>query len=665
MLCVRKIARRGAAGLIASLAVGPTVALAAPPQAGGAAPPEVRTIGALQFDGVPTVPAELAERALQYGFTRPIRLSGWAPDGRGLLVLTRFGETAQLHRVATPMGARSQWTFGAEPIAFAAARPVGPGRGEPEVVVGIDRGGSEFYQLHLWRRATARFELVTDGKSRHERPLWSRDGASLAFAGTGRNGKDFDLYLWRPGDGPPRRVKEFEGNWYPLDWSADGKRILLQRFVSAEFAELFALDLASGTLAPIAVDPDRKPAAYNAARFDADGGVWLTTDAGSDVLRLWHLPRIGPPTVAPLSPRWPVEAIEVAPNGVRVAAVVNEDGWSRIHTLGADGKAALVAGAPHGVVTQLAWSPDSTALAFSLTSAQTPGDVWVASWPAGKPKVERWTETEAGGLPVATFADARLVHYPTFDADEGRRRQIPAFVYKPAGKGPFPFVIHIHGGPEGQARPWFDPAIQFWVRELGLAVIAPNVRGSDGYGKAFLALDNGRKRADSVRDIGALLDWAGSQPDLDPKRAAVYGGSYGGFMVLASLVQYGDRLKAGVDIVGISNFVTFLENTLAYRRDARRAEYGDERDPAMREFLYGVSPLTHANRIRSRLFVVQGANDPRVPRSEAEQIVRAVRAAGQAVWYLLAHDEGHGFQRKSNRDALLQSVALFWQSHLL
>jgi dipeptidyl aminopeptidase/acylaminoacyl peptidase len=238
-------------------------------------------------------------------------------------------------------------------------------------------------------------------------------------------------------------------------------------------------------------------------------------------------------------------------------------------------------------------------------------------------------------------------------------------VYRPAGDGPHPVIIYIHGGPEGQYRPTFSSAFQMWLAELGAAVIAPNIRGSTGYDSEYLSLDNGYQREDAVKDIGALLDWIASQTDLDESRVAVYGGSYGGYMVLASAVHYGERLKAGVDVVGISNFVTFLESTEEYRRELRRREYGDERDPEMRAFLERISPLNNVDRIELPLLVVQGQNDPRVPVSESEQIVTALRLRGRPVWYIKALNEGHGYDRKENQDILQQAVVLFLKRYLL
>jgi len=307
--------------------------------------------------------------------------------------------------------------------------------------------------------------------------------------------------------------------------------------------------------------------------------------------------------------------------------------------------------------------PSGQRLAVSVNGSTTPGDVFVVDLAGGAPV--RWTFSEVGGLDPADFVEPTLVRYPTFDQVGGQARTIPAFFYKPQGEGPFPVLINIHGGPESQVQPYFSSFIQYLVNEMGIAVLAPNVRGSSGYGKTYLQLDDGYRREDSVKDIGALLDWIATRKDLDSGRVAVMGGSYGGYMTLASMTRYNDRLRAGVDVVGISNFVTFLKNTQDYRRDRRRVEYGDERDPKMRAFMEAIAPTTNAHRITRPLFVVQGQNDPRVPVTEAEQMVQVVRRNGGAVWYLLARDEGHGFAKKGNRDVYLQSVVLFLQKFLV
>jgi dipeptidyl aminopeptidase/acylaminoacyl peptidase len=316
----------------------------------------------------------------------------------------------------------------------------------------------------------------------------------------------------------------------------------------------------------------------------------------------------------------------------------------------------------------LVFSPDDRQLAMTLSMPQTSSDAFVLTLgndPLEHGALLRWTESEVGGLDTESFATPELVHYPTFDRVDGKPRQIPAWVYRPRSKRPAPVVISIHGGPEGQARPYFSYTYQMWLDRLGVAVVVPNVRGSAGYGKSYLALDNGMQREDSVRDIGALLDWIVADPGLDESRVAVYGGSYGGYMVLASAAHYSDRLRAAVDIVGISNFVTFLENTQDYRRDLRRAEYGDERRPEMRAYMEKISPLNNVADIKVPMLVVQGQNDPRVPVTESEQMVNALRRQGRPVWYMNALNEGHGYKSKGNRDIYQQAVVLFFERHLV
>jgi dipeptidyl aminopeptidase/acylaminoacyl peptidase len=318
---------------------------------------------------------------------------------------------------------------------------------------------------------------------------------------------------------------------------------------------------------------------------------------------------------------------------------------------------------PIGVIGGFGFSPDGKRLALTLNSATSPSDVYVVDLAGGE--LARWTQSEVGGLDASRFRAPELVRFATFDEVDGKPRTIPAFYYRPEGDGPFPVVVSIHGGPESQAFPTFNPTTQFLLNEMKVAVLVPNVRGSAGYGKTYLQLDNGLLRKDSVKDIGALLDWIGGRPELDADRVGVMGGSYGGYMVLASMVDYPERIRAGIDVVGISDFGTFLKNTEDYRRDLRRAEYGDERIPEIKAFHDRIAPLNNAHRITSPLFVAQGYNDPRVPWTEAEQIVKAVRGNGGEVWYLMFKDEGHGFRKKGNSDYFGAAAMLFWQQHLL
>jgi dipeptidyl aminopeptidase/acylaminoacyl peptidase len=397
----------------------------------------------------------------------------------------------------------------------------------------------------------------------------------------------------------------------------------------------------------------------------------LLTDQGGEFTQLaWQsLEAAADPVVVTTDIPWNVSDVAISKDRSRMAFAVNEGGTTALYLMDPRSREyRRVEGLPVGVASALEFSPDGSRLGLTLNTPQTPSDTFsldLGKGPLEHGKLVRWTYSEVGGLDTSTFVTPRLVRFPTFDEVDGKPREIPAWVYTPPGDGPFPVVVSIHGGPESQARPYFSSTYQLWLRELGVAVVVPNVRGSSGYGKTYVALDNGFRREDSVRDIGALLDWIDAQPDLDAERVAVFGGSYGGYMVLASAVHYSDRLRAAVDIVGISSFVTFLENTQDYRRDLRRVEYGDERDPEMRAFLEKISPLNNVEKISIPMFVVQGQNDPRVPVTEAEQIVKALRENGHKVWYMNALNEGHGFRRKENRDIYQQATVLFFREHLL
>lgn len=626
------------------------------------APPQRLETATRITEEVPPVPAALSEQLQRYQNTRKATLMGWSADGKSILIGTRFGNTAQIHRVRTPGGAREQLTFYDEPISEAVAHPRQNG-----FVFGKDVGGSEFWQLYAFDDATRSISLLTDGKSRNSDAIFSADGRYLSYSSTVRNGKDTDIWLRDMQSGQARALvtQGGKGSWRALSFSADASQLLVADERSINETIPAIVDIASGALTPL-FETGKVPVAYGDLAFSADGkAVYYTSDSGTEFLELRRLDlETRRSTSLTAQTPWDVEEFELSHDGKLLAYVVNEDGISKVHVqdLAGGGERQLPT-LPTGVIDSLHFSPDDQRLAFTLSPATSPSDVYSIELAAAT--LTRWTESEIGGLDSATFRAPELIHFPTFDKIKGKSRQIPAFYYKPAGDGPFPSVILVHGGPESQSRPLFNPDIQFLATQLGIAVIVPNVRGSTGYGKSYVMLDNGFKREDSVRDIGALLDWIGANKQLDAGRVGIIGGSYGGYMVLAALTHYSDRLSAGVEIVGISSFNTFLANTESYRRDLRRAEYGDEREPKMREFLERISPLTNAEKIRRPLFVAQGANDPRVPASEAEQIVRKIRGNGGTVWYLLQKDEGHGFQKKANRDFYNASAVQFWQKYLL
>jgi dipeptidyl aminopeptidase/acylaminoacyl peptidase len=615
-----------------------------------AAPKEV---GNLVLDDMDEIPQRIKDRMTQYSAARGASLRAFSPEDGSLLISTRFGDTSQLHRVRGPMMDRKQLTFFNEPIAAAFYDPARPKAG---FYFAMDSGGAERYQYYWFDLDAGTNTLLTDGKSRHESPRLSHKTSRLVFAGNARNTKDLDLYV-QEGSAAPKLLKEVTGSWQPQDWSPDDKRIVVRQYVSITESYLHVVDASTG--ASEQLNKNLKVAYGDAVFAQTGNALFYTTDHESEFQRLVHHD-LTTNKVTVITPKidWDVEHVAVTPKWL--AFVVNEGGRSVLYRAPASKPTAYEKlELPVGVIANLEFDHKGERLGATITSTDSASDVYVVTM-ANK-KVERWTESEVGGLNPKAFVTPTLITYKSFDG-----REIPAWFYKPKNAaGPVPVVIAIHGGPEAQSRPDFNPAQHYWVNELGLAVLIPNVRGSAGYGKTYLTLDNAEKREDSVKDIGALLDWIGTQPALDQKRVAVIGGSYGGFMVLASLAMFPERIACGVDVVGISNFVTFLEKTEAYRRDLRRVEYGDERDPKMRELLEKISPTTNAKKITSPLFIVQGKNDPRVPLNEAEQMVKTVRGQGKRVWYLMAKDEGHGFQKKTNRDVYMQSTALFFERYLL
>jgi dipeptidyl aminopeptidase/acylaminoacyl peptidase len=616
----------------------------------------------VQLSGVPEIPPEISERLRPYQNTRYATFADWAADGEGIYVSTRFCGVAQLHHVGRPEGMRRQLTFAAEPIRGAARRPAGDA-----LLYSMDIGGGEFYQLYLLDPRTGRSRLLTDGHSRNMEPRWSPDGRRIAFTSTRRDGRSNDLWLMNP-DHPDAAEPILEAtdgsSWAVRDWHPRAPRLLLEQYRSITDSRLHILDIPSGEVVRIA-GGDVGEASHYGVGFDGQGnGVFLATDREGEFTRLAHLDlATGRFETITRDIDWDVEIGELDATRRRLAFTANENGSSRLYLLDpATFRYRPVEGLPRAVISGLRFDAAGQSLGFTMDSALGPADAYSVAMsddPLGAGELTRWTHSEIGGLDSSRFLAPEPISYESFDG-----RGIPAFFYDPGGAGPHPVVIHIHGGPESQSRPIFSGVFQSWIGELGVAVLDPNVRGSAGYGKSYLKLDNGMLREDSVRDIGALLDWIAVHPRLDESRVIVYGGSYGGYMVLASLVHFGDRLRAGVNIVGISNFVSFLQNTESYRRDLRRAEYGDERDPKMRAVLERISPLNNVQRIRSPLFVAQGANDPRVPLSESNQIVEAVRGNGGDVWYLIFKDEGHGFAKKSNADYFNAATMMFWDKHL-
>ena len=619
------------------------------------------------LEGMPPIPARIADARAPYAQFRSATFVAWHPVRRELLIGTRFGNTQQIHRVAMPGGARTQLTFLPESLGggFQATGPAAvfePKQGR-YFVFRRDIEGKANYQNYRFDVDTGLLTRLTDGQSRNTLGVWAKVGDRMAYSSTRRNGKDYDLYVIDPANpASDRLIAQGEGDWAVVGWAPDDRSIVAIESKSAAESYLWRVDVATGGRTAL-TPPGAQPASYARAAVSRDGRtVYVTTDRDSEFLRL---ARLDPTTgqIAPLTTNlnFDVEEFALSPDEKLIAFVTNEDGVGVLRLLDLEtGKERARPKIPTGLVSNIRWHPNGADLAFDLASARSDRDVYSVSMQTGK--VDRWTYSETGGLNPEALVEPELIRWKSFDG-----LVITGFLYRPPARfgGKRPVMINIHGGPEGQARPSWIGRSNYFLNEMGIAIIYPNVRGSSGSGKKFMNLDNGVLREGAVKDIGALLDWIATRPEFDADRVMVTGASYGGFMTLAVATTYNDRIRCAFAGYGQSNFVTFLEKTHPSRQELRRREYGDERDPETRAFMERIAPLAQAGRLTKPLFIAHDKNDTSVPYEESEQMVAAVRKNGSPLWYLLATNEGHGFTRQTSTEFLLNAWASFMEQYLL
>jgi len=616
-------------------------------------------------ENVPPIPIEIKQKLKQYSELKSAGIADWDPRGKGMIIATRLGDTTQLYWVDKPMGKLKQLTDYKEPVRDAT---FSPNPDKNYFLFTKDIGGAENYQIFRYDLATEKALMISDGKSRHMGISFNHKGNVFAFVNNSRTGMLFDTYIMDP-EKPSEAKLVYKAQrpayYLPSRWLPDDRHLLILEFLSANEANTLLVDTLSGKIENITPKSD-KPQFFILIEVSKDGKyLFGVSDRGTEFRKLVRFELdTSKIEVITRDISWDVDDATATKDKKKIAFTVNEGGIDRLYLMDTETlKLTPIRDIPNGLISELTFNPTGKWLFMNINNARMNGDVFQLDLETKQ--LVRWTKSDTGGLNLSSFVIPQVIQYPTFDRVDGKPRMIPAFYYRPLKKTdkPHPVVIDIHGGPEGQFKPRFQGVSNYLINELGVALIAPNVRGSSGYGKNYLLLDNAEKRENSVKDIGALLNWIATRPELNKNRIAVFGGSYGGYMVLASMVHYSDRLACGVDIVGISNFVTFLKNTSAYRRDLRRAEYGDERK--IGDFLNKISPSTNAHLIKKPLFVIQGKNDPRVPASESEQIVKTVRANKVPVWYQLATNEGHGFRKKYNRDFMNYSILRFFQEYLL
>jgi dipeptidyl aminopeptidase/acylaminoacyl peptidase len=621
----------------------------------------------LVTDGIPAIPAALAASVKPYTEYRPKNFNSWHPTKREMLITVRAGNSNQIHLLDAPLATPKQLTQYAEPVSSAAYQPT---RGD-YFLFAKDSGGNEVYQIHRSEFVGGKTALLTDERVRNSAAVWSNQGDRFVHSAieTDKDRKQSNVAtqvrIVNPDDATQTKTIATlpGGGWGSFAWSPDDKQLAMMEYISINESNIWLLDIATGEKTRVTQKAGSESVSYQDVEFGADGkSLYTTSDANSEFLRLTSI-NLADKTQTVLTPdtNWNVESFALSRDGKYLAYVVNDNGASKLTVLYTPNlKVIARPNLPQGTLSALQWHRNLPELAFSLSSARSPTDVYSLDVVADK--LTRWTSSAGEGRDTSDFVEPELVKWKSFDG-----REISGFLYRAPKKfgDKRPIVINIHGGPEAQYRPGFLARNNYFINEMGVHMLFPNVRGSSGYGKSFLKLDNGKLREDSVKDIGALFDWLGTQADIDTKRVLVTGGSYGGYMSLAVATIYPEKIAASIDVVGISNFVTFLERTESYRRDLRRVEYGDERDPDMRAHLQKISPLNRADKIAKPLFVVQGKNDPRVPFTEAEQIVATLKKSNTPVWYLLANDEGHGFAKKSNADFQFYSTIEFMRKFLL
>jgi dipeptidyl aminopeptidase/acylaminoacyl peptidase len=576
-----------------------------------------------------------------------------APDGRTVAFLTNLTGSAQVWTVPGGSGWPQQATFVSGSVASAEWSPTGD-----SILVVADDNGNEQFQFALVRAdGTQWTPLTTDPKVRNEFGGWSQDGKTLYYASNARDPRFFDCYLMDVETKQARRVFQKDAVVMAAALSPNKRTLAAVEAQSNVNENVYLVDTTTGNARLLT--PHTGDVKYDVIGFSTDGRtLTIASDQGRDFVNLATMDLASGKLTFLQDEKFDIENARLSNDGRFLAYTTNRDGYEELSVLDTHTwRPVRLPALPHGILTPGGFSADDKRLAVTVNTPTRNSDVWLIDLPAARRT--QVTFSSLAGIDRETFVEPTLIRYPTFDG-----RQIPAFLYLPKNAPSdhsLPVILSIHGGPESEERPFFSSLYQYFVSR-GYAVLAPNIRGSSGYGKAYLAMDNGPKRWDALKDLAAAVDWIGTQPALDPHKVTAFGGSYGGFAVMAMLTHYPDRFAAGVDLFGIADFKTFLKNTAPYRRPLRIAEYGDPVKDS--DFLDAISPARHAEKIVAPLMVIQGANDPRVPDTESQQIVEKIKAKGGVVEFILFPDEGHGLAKLPNRIQAFEGVVAFLDKYV-
>jgi dipeptidyl aminopeptidase/acylaminoacyl peptidase len=617
-------------------------------------------------DGIPPIPASYVNALAPYAEFRRAQFTTWHPTRRQIIISTTFGNVSQFHAVAGPGMDRQQITFFPDGLSATTTAAYAPDGSYLFLVKEAPGSASEATQFWRYDVKSRQSTLLTDGKARFGSFAWSNKGDRLAFDSTQRNGQDRDLYIMKSGDpSSVRRVAELQGPWSVMEWSPDDRQLLtLNTPAGATRTFMWLIDVATGEKRSLT--PQDEEILWRYPQFTPDGRyIYALSNKDSELSRVWRCDVASGEWKVLGNPDEMIDAASLSPDGRTLAVSVFAPNGSRLELR--DARTMAVKSTPKLPNGQLlgrpSWRPDGSEIAFTFWSPTMFGDVF--SVPASGGPVQRWTNSESNFNPE-TLPEPEIVKWQSFDGVE-----LSGVLYRPPAKfsGPRPVIVSIHGGPSGPSaieRPRFQGRSNYFLNELGIAMLYPNVRGSYGFGKSFGRLDDQLKREDSVKDVGAVLDWIAAEPSLDEKRVMVTGISYGGYMSYAVAEMFPDRVKCAVSANGISDFITYFEYTRVDRVTDRRTEYGDERDPAMRQFLTKISPVTGAAKLKAPLLIMHGARDPRVPPRQGDEMAKAVRANGTPVWHIVFADEAHVTWRTVENNNYFFYVQLqFIQQYLL